>query len=95
MIEVMNSGAQSPIGFVANEIFADTDGIYLAVAAPRRIEILLLNENGNIKEYYYRNLESAIGCSGLIVKKTPRGKRFFILRMYPQDCIEELRPGRD
>jgi hypothetical protein len=98
MVDILQTGAQSPLGFVANAIFANSDGIYIAVAAPKRLEILLYDESGKLKEYYYKNLEAAIGCNELFVKSSSKGKRFFILRMYPH-CIEEFtpaapRPGR-
>jgi hypothetical protein len=98
MVDILKTGAQAPLGFTANAIFAKSDGIYIAVAAPKRLEILLYDESGKLKEYYFKNLEAAIGCDELFVKSSPKGKRFFILRMYPH-CIEEFtpaapRPGR-
>jgi hypothetical protein len=92
MIDLIRSGGQAPRAFVANAVFADADGIYIAIAAPRRIEILLFDEFGKTKEYYFLNVKEPTGCFGLIVKKTLEGKRFFILRSYPQARIEELAP---
>jgi hypothetical protein len=93
MIKLSRSGEQTPRGFTAHAIFVDADGIYVVIANKNRLEVLLYNENGDAKEYYYKNLETGMGmCRGLFVKKSPSGKRFFILRSLPYPGIEELIP---
>ena len=93
-INQLKTAQNSPRGFLANAIFADENGIYIAIAAATRIEILLLDDNGDVKEYYYKNLEAWLGCSGLYVINEKGVKHFFILRHNPQYAIEELVPGR-
>jgi len=93
-INQLKTAQNSPRGFLANAIFADENGIYIAIAAATRIEILLLDDNGDVKEYYYKNLEAWLGCSSLYVINEKGVKHFFILRHNPQYAIEELVPGR-
>jgi len=93
MIKSSGSGEQTYRGTTAHTIFVDADGIYVVIADKNKLEILLYNENGDSKEYYFKNLETGMGlCWGLFVKKSPSGKRFFILRSLPYPSIEELIP---
>jgi len=91
MIKLSGSGAQTRRVVTAHSIFVDADGIYIVIANKNKLEILLYNENGDSKEYYYKNLEASMGiCRGLFVKKSSGGKRFFVLRSLPSPSIEEL-----
>jgi hypothetical protein len=83
-----NRGEQTPLGFIINAICANEDELYVATAAPRRLEIILVDRKDNVLEYYYKNLSSALGCSGLIVRKTGGRKEFHILRIYPEHAVE-------
>jgi hypothetical protein len=83
-------GEQVPCGFIINSIYSDEDGLYVATAAPRRFEILLLGREGKIVEYYYRNLKEALGCDGLLVRKQGAQKEFYVLRMYPESSVKVM-----
>lgn len=83
-----NHGEQTPLGLIINAIWANEDGLYVATAATSRLEIVLIDRTGKVLEYYYKNLSSALGCSGLIVRKTDGGKEFHVLRLYPEHAVE-------
>ena len=60
----------------------------MATSATSRLEIVLIDRMGKVLEYYYKNLSSALGCSGLIVRKRDGGKEFHVLRLYPEYAVE-------
>jgi hypothetical protein len=90
MFARMYKGEQVPWGFIINDIFCDEDGIYVATATPHRFEILLLDKSGAVSEYYYMNLEKAIGCSQFLVRKYEGRKEFYILKLYPNNSVEVM-----
>ncbi len=92
MIKRRYKGEVVPYGFVINAIYPEREGIYIASAAQRRLEIVLLNRQGEIIEYFYRDLETAIGCDGLLIRRIRGRREFVILRMYPESCVEVLSP---
>lgn len=92
MIERRYKGEVVPYGFVINAINPEREGIYIASAAQRRLEIILLSQKGEIIEYFYRNLETPIGCNGLLIRRIRGRREFVILRMDPESCVEVLSP---
>jgi hypothetical protein len=90
MIERRYRGEQVPYGYIINNIYANKDGLYIAATAPRFFEIILLNQEGKRIEYYYRKMENAIGCFGIMVRKKGDEKEFIILRMYPETIVEVM-----
>ncbi len=88
MFERAEAGGQFPFGFIINAIYANEDGLYVATGASYRIEVLLLDMKGKIREYYYQNRRSALGFCGLLVGKEAGRKEFYILRTYPEDSVE-------
>jgi len=83
-----DQGEQTPLGFIVNAAYADKDGLYIATAAAHRLEIILVDQKGKILEYYYKNLSSPLGCSGLFVRKRAGKKEFHILRSYPEHGVD-------
>ncbi len=75
MFERAEAGGQFPFGFIINAIYANEDGLYVATSANYRFEVLLIDLNGKIREYYYMNKSSPLGCSGLLVGKEAGRKR--------------------
>ena len=90
MMSLRTRAGQVPYGFIINAIFSNEDGVYIATAAPYRLEILLMAADGKISEYYYKNLDEPLGCAGLIVRKNGIHKEFLILRNYPEPGVEIL-----
>jgi hypothetical protein len=91
--ETMEPGTP-PQGFLANAIYADDHGIYIAIAAPTRFEIILYNENGERLKCYYKDLQEWLGCTALITVQRRDGPHFFVLRMNPSCAIEEMVPAQ-